>query len=301
MVLLRLLIACAAVSVSMIGCAATPSQTDMSRDQSIDQQLASDLALVGRTRVFFGHKSVGGNIVEGLQELSRMAGAPTIKLASLGSGEAPRGPVFLEAEIGENGRPLTKLDAFAEDLDRLGPGAVSVAVMKFCYLDFLADSQPDQIFAAYVERIAQLQSRYPQTVFVHVTTPLKAPEGVKGFVKKIIGRDPNADNVRRNQYNALLRRRFAKTSIYDLAALESTGRDGTRSLFQMSGHSYEQLSLDYSSDGGHLNAPGRQMAARALIDALATAVRSTPGLSARLAGTSDDEAAASGPGSPAAR
>ena len=286
LVILRLLAALPCLSVLTAGC----SSPAASQQIAMDQQLASDLTVVSRTRVFFGHQSVGGNIIDGIRQLTQTAGAP-LAILPLHSSDPSHGPMFLHAFIGENGRPSSKIDAFAAGLDRLAPDPVDVAVMKFCYVDFAADTDIQELFDAYAQRVAALQKRYPHTTFVHVTTPLKAPEGIKGWVKQLIGRGrPVDENIRRNQYNALLRRRFASHVIFDLAAVESTEPDGARSTFQARGRTYEQLASAYTSDGAHLNNNGSQVAARALIAAVASAVRSTRGVQARHRGETGSSA-----------
>ena len=240
---------------------------------SVDERLLSDLAVIGGARVYFGHQSVGGNIVAGLQDLIRDAETgPAI--VELGADAAPHGPVFLHSEIGENGRPLTKLASFEEHLEALGPDGVDVAAMKFCYLDFPKADDPSVLFDEYAARIAALRRRFPRTAFLHITAPLKASEGVKGVLKRLAGyADPVGENIRRNQFNALLRRRFESEPLFDLADVESTSADGARSRFQADGAIYEALVPDYTTDGGHLNAYGRQRAARALITSLALVLR----------------------------
>jgi hypothetical protein len=116
--------------------------------------------------------------------------------------------------------------------------------------------------------------------FVHVTVPLTTEPGLKeaakNFVKRFLGRPRSSrlDNVRRARYNELLREAYAgREPLFDLARLESTRPDGTRQLFREDGRDYEALVPAYTDDGGHLNASGRQMAARALLEFLA----STPG------------------------
>lgn len=270
--------ACLALSLLLAGCAPGTGRSTM----TADPQLMSDLALVGRARIFFGHQSVGANIIQGLEELQHETNTAGIRVVALDMHEMPAGAALVHAAIGENGHPFGKIDAFTHDLARLEE-TPDIALMKFCYLDFVGDASPDTVFAAYVDGIRRLQARYPNTVFIHVTTPLKAAEPVKGIIKVLVGRgDPKRDNVLRNQYNRLLRRRFPDPVVFDLAALESTASDSTRTTFKMSGVTYELLSPEYSSDGGHLNTVGRRAAISGFIHALANAVRATPALAARL-------------------
>jgi len=257
---------------------------DLPGSVAVDQQLESDVDLVSRARVYFGHQSVGDNIVLGLRDLT----AGRVAIAWTGerdAGKVDEEPAFRHSTIGMNGYPATKLTAFQAAVDQLNTGRrpLDIALMKFCYSDVLAQTDGAALLADYAARLSRLQARYPATLFVHVTIPLKADEGIKGLVKMLIGRGhPTDDNIQRNRYNEGLRERFRAETIFDLAAIESTGADGRRSLFQKGGATYEELALDYSSDGGHLNAHGRQRAARALVGFLAIAIRSQMPLLTRL-------------------
>jgi hypothetical protein len=269
--------------------AACSKAQDVPRNATMDEHLASDLDLIARARVYFGHQSVGDNIIAGVRDLAenRIAIAP---VADLDRQPLDQDALFLHAPIGTNGEPATKLAAFERTVDDLNVGHrhLDVAFMKFCYLDFSAGTDVAALFADYEARLSGLEARHPHTRFLHVTTPLKADEGVKGLIKTWIGRGrPTDDNIQRNRYNALLRERFGPESVFDLAAIESTRPDGSRSLFEQEGAAYEQLAADYSSDGGHLNPSGQLAAGRALVASLAAAIRSSAPAYAGLTGGGD--------------
>ena len=84
-----------------------------------------------------------------------------------------------------------------------------------------------------------LKEAYPETIFIHVTMPLTSIQtGPKAWVKKIIGRQIRGidDNIKRNQFNDMLRKEGeGKAPIFDLAKIESTLPDGTRSLSRKNG------------------------------------------------------------------
>jgi lysophospholipase L1-like esterase len=109
-----------------------------------------------------------------------------------------------------------------------------------------------------------------------VTMPLTeatAPNPVKSLVKRLIGR-PEAHelgrNVKRNRFNDLLRHEYSgKEPLFDLAGIESTRPDSSRSYFTREGLRIYTLASEYSSDGGHLNALGRRVAAAQLLSFLA--------------------------------
>jgi lysophospholipase L1-like esterase len=140
---------------------------------------------------------------------------------------------------------------------------VDVAFLKLCWVDFNDDSAhfaaggtAESLFAAYRERLGALAAAHPGVTFVHVTAPLTT--------------DAHGDaprNPRREAYNDLLRATYGGVEpVFDLALLESTDPAGAR----VSGTYGYALYPGYSSDGGHLNAAGRDEIARALVALLAT-------------------------------
>ena len=94
-----------------------------------------DLAKVSRTKVFFGHQSVGMNVLDGVPGVYAAHGmtAPPI-----GAGRYPAGQdggFVGHAFIGENEKPLLKIQDFGAKM-RSGIGEqVDVAMMKLCYVD----------------------------------------------------------------------------------------------------------------------------------------------------------------------
>jgi hypothetical protein len=230
-----------------------------------DPKLGAELrALAGRS-VFFGHQSVGGNVLEGLE---RIAAAESVPLP-VAEGR-PGAPGITHAHIGANGDPLGKLAAFAQAVD--GGGAIDVALMKFCYVDFHAGTDPAALFARYQETLAGLAARHPGTTFVHVTAPLTTIQGGwKPLVKRLLGRETSpAENARREAFNALVRRAYqGKEPLFDLARLESTRPDGGAEQISWKGQQVPVLVGGYTDDGGHLNATGQDRVARALAQYLA--------------------------------
>jgi hypothetical protein len=239
-----------------------------------DATLRADLELVAAKRIYFAHQSVGANILEGVSELAREAGVPvrivqTPRAADLGA--ATLGHFF----VPENGEPVRKLANFAA---ALGSGSrADIALIKFCYVDFDANSDPAALFARYQASIAELRERNPHTVFVHVTAPLtSAQTGIKAIVKRLLGRAPygTIENVRREQYNELVRAAYAgREPLFDLARLEATAPDGSAVTVQWQGRIAPAMASAYTDDGGHLNRTGEALAARELVKVLASAAR----------------------------
>jgi len=243
--------------------------------RAVDADLDSRLQTLSRQRVFFGHQSVGKNILEGLDDLSHEAGVP-LRIEENGSLSAPG---VVHAYLGQNTKPASKIEAFSRALDD-GPGrGAEIAFFKFCYVDFSPDTNVQQLFTAYRVALEDVRRKHPRVTLVHVTVPLTVTQtGVKASIKRLLGKAPanELENVRREAYNALLRSAYeGKEPIFDLARVESTAEDGTRSEFERDGTRHPALAPEYTDDGEHLNTQGRRRAARALVDVL-TALPARP-------------------------
>lgn len=235
--------------------------------------------------IFFGHQSVGGNILDGIGELSRGSQQRTLPVEKAAPGAAARRPLLLHDWLGENRRPESKIDAFTAAMTGELGGRVDIAFFKFCYVDIGAGTEVEDLFARYRDAMGELRALRPGVVFVHVTVPLTTNpglvDGAKNLVKRVLGRPlkSRADNVQRARYNQLVRETYGgKEPVFDLARLESTHPDGSRELFRDGGREHESLVPAYTDDGGHLNAAGRRVAAEALLEFLsALTVQSRPG------------------------
>jgi len=261
-----------AVGLGASALAAVGAVTAAAAQGGPDGTLRGELQDVARLRIFFGHQSVGGNVLDGLQRLSAAQGAPVSVRES--SQAALSGPGLAHAYLGTNGDPASKLAAF----DRaLGPSAnVEVALVKLCYVDISERTDVQQLFAAYQATVAAVRARHPGLVLVHVTTPLVADQGwLKTTAKRLLGKGNGAiaDNRRREAYNELLRKTYqGREPIFDLARLESTRPDGSPERSSYQGADVPALVPGYTDDGSHLNAAGQERAARELVRVLAGAV-----------------------------
>ena len=236
-----------------------------------DPGLRTDLERLARERIYFGHQSVGANLLEGIADLAAEQAVPVRIVRADRASDVPPA-TFGHTFVPENGAPLEKLKNFRA---ALGSAPVDVALLKFCYVDIEAGTDVRALFAAYRETLAELRRSHPATVFVHVTLPLTGePTGWKALAKRLLGRSPAgmAENLRREEYNRLLRAAFAgREPLFDLALIESTAPDGTPVRERWQGVAAPALAPQYAEDGGHLNAEGRRRAARELIAVLAGA------------------------------
>jgi hypothetical protein len=233
---------------------------------------------LAQKRIFFGHQSVGDNILEGIAELQQEHPEIELNIVETSSPDSFSEPLLAHAKVGRNREPLSKLEAFREILESGIGELVDIAILKLCFIDLDRHSVPDELFMAYEQAMTNLVSRYPRVVFVHCSLPLwSRPLGLhkqlKSWFKKLLGR-PGAlqDNAKRAEYNDLLKGRYADDAFFDIALLEARRPNGS---FDRAGKDQTpMLAREYTSDGGHLNACGRKMAAEQLLMLLARLARS---------------------------
>lgn len=220
-------------------------------------------------KIFFGHQSVGYNIVEGLEQIEKQD--PRIKLAIVEIKRASdlNKAEFAHTDIGENEDPYSKIQAFANYVEQGIGDRADIAFFKFCYVDINALSDVDKIFSEYRKTMEQLKQKYPLLIFIHATVPLsESKTTMRSLVKTMLGKEDH--NIKRNQYNDLLRKTYhGKEPLFDLAQAESTRPDGSRSTFTKNGTTYYSLAEEYSEDGGHLNELGQEAVAQQLLLLLA--------------------------------
>lgn len=244
-----------------------------------DAPLRAQLEQLAQRRVFFAHQSVGGNLIEGLQALARDNGV-ALQVRDVARDPNVPNQTFGHVFVGENGKPLAKLDEYKDRLTKQQSSPPELAMVKLCYLDFTAGTDPKVVFARYQADLAVLRATLPTTRFVHVTTPLTTIEsGPKAWLKRLIGRSPwgVVENQKREQYNQLMRSAYAgREPLFDLAKLEATAEDGSRTLTISGDTQTAALTPAYTSDGSHLNPHGERIAARGLAGVLAQALPARP-------------------------
>jgi hypothetical protein len=233
------------------------------------------------TRVWFGHQSIGRNVLEGVRALADSASGHGATIATLGdaaSVPATGAPLVVEFPIGENGFPLSKLEGFAAALDRLGPDARGVALFEYCFLDVTAATDVAALFERHRTDIAAMRAKHPGLTFVHMTVPLTVDEPLaRRMVKGILGKPTSRDaNAKRAAFNAMLRQEYAGEPTFDIARVESTLGDGSRVIVAQGADTVYALAPELSDDGAHLNAAGRRAAAAAFLATLATVVDHAP-------------------------
>jgi hypothetical protein len=234
--------------------------------------LPDAFARMSQRRIFFGHQSVGGNVLDGIAKLA--SETPGTKLEVLQSEDkaALANPGLVHAMVGHNEDPASKIAHF-EKLMTEGPGSnADVAFFKFCYVDFTPETDVEKLFSQYQASLKALKEKRPNVTFVHLTVPLTTVQtGLKGWLKNTLGSGAWGvrENMKRHQYNELLRKAYeGREPLFDLAKYESTAPDGKAEAFTRDGRSYPSLVRGYTDDGGHLNRLGQRVLAEKFVSFL---------------------------------
>lgn len=230
---------------------------------------ASAWSRLAARRIFFGHQSVGYNIMAGVGSL--LSSRPEIGLNVVES--VPTAAAgFYHGKVGRNTAPESKLDEFAGIVERAPWPDGGIAMVKLCYVDVHPGSDPEALFAAYRQKMSDLSARRPEVTFVHFTLPLTAARrSFSHWKNRLLGRATHEDvNAIRNRYNDLLLEAYEnREPVFDVARLESTLPDGSRSFLERGTERVYTLTREYTDDGGHLNAAAQRFVAERLLVFLA--------------------------------
>lgn len=232
-------------------------------------------------KIYFGHQSVGFNIMDGIKEIMKKNPAIRLNLRETKDpGEFKTG-IFAHSPNGENLHPKTKVDAFVKTMTSGLGRSVDIAFFKLCFVDINPDTDVKELFKYYKTALTSLKAKYPKVIFIHATVPLttedeqlSAADRIKDLVKKVLGRRTRAQtavlsNINKNEYNRLLRDEFRSDYIIDVEQYESTRPDGTRLISTKEGKKHFSLVPAYSSDGGHLTGIGKIAVADSVLALLA--------------------------------
>lgn len=229
---------------------------------------AAEIETVAASRTFFGHQSVGANVLMGIAAV-----APGIRMVQTSTPPAPDDAgVLAHAAVGTNGDPQSKLDAFVEIMDGGMAEAVDVAMLKFCYVDVSAATDVDALLDTYIATMEELQAKHPDVRILHATVPLVTDRDLRGLIRAMLGRDEGmgpADNIARHRFNEGLRERLGRFGdLFDIAAVEAA-MDQSPTLRRVGDDEFYVLHRSFASDPGHLNEFGARAVAAELIHVIA--------------------------------
>lgn len=231
----------------------------------------NELDVIRSKKMYFGHASIGGQILDGIRDLSKNESA-RYSLRVTVEPSALNDPGLIDYYIGPNGDPLAKVERFKnfiQSTDANGHewgNTLDIAYFKFCYVDFDENSNIDNIFDTYITTVNSIITQYPNCKFVYFTVPL---QGNLTTDRRM------AENVVRNEMNAKIRDYVQKNGgiLFDLADIESYDDQGNYQSFSYNGKTYPKawfVADNYANDGwttddgAHLNDKGKDHLARAM-------------------------------------
>jgi len=264
------------IAILVTGCNGGNMNEKKINFKSLSEVPASKWEQLSQKNIYFGHQSVGYNILDGIRDV--MKENPHIKLNIVESTDfdSQGKGAFFHSAVGENMNPSSKMKDFERIMTGSNAEKIDLAFLKFCYVDILSDSNPEKIFNEYKETIKRIENKNSKSRLIHLTAPLTTIQsGIKAWVKNILGKPLHgmSENIKRTEYNNMVVNEYdEKGSVFDLARIESTKPDGTRTSFDVNGKTYYALTPEYTYDGGHLNELSRKIVAEQLLLFLANQI-----------------------------
>ena len=248
-------------SIAILACEGKNMKESLGEQKAGESASTEIHGLTMDKRFFFGHQSVGQNIIEGIHLLTTeipVSRVDTQKMTDLNIFEKP---VIAHAQIGENGEPLSKYEEFKILLDSGIGDRVDIAGMKLCYLDISGKTDVQDLFHKYKDMVVHIKNRHPKLKIIHIATPLTVKSNpVKDLMKKIMGKENIWREANRNpiRYNNLLRAEYKNETVFNLDMIEAFGDDSPP--FETIDNNYS-LDKRFASDWGHMNDLGKKVVA----------------------------------------
>lgn len=254
------------------GCDGGPAMTERVTLPLMSDVSDTEWNKLSQKTIYFGHQSVGGNVIDGIAEVIEESDFIELDIKSAGDVQESDEVFFAHSDVGKNGDIDSKLEGFSKNIRNSFGSKADLAFLKLCFWDVRKNTNIDEVFNNYKETITDLKNEYPDVVFVHFTVPLMSySNGFIANIKRMIKPNNNdLDNIKRNKLNRLIVREYSgKEPLFDIALIESTLPDGTRAVFSSSGENYYYLPDVYTNDGGHLNEQASKYVAEQLLITLA--------------------------------
>lgn len=167
---------------------------------------------VSAKKIYFGHHSVGFNIIDGIKDLMKENSQIRINSVETNNPSDLNVPLFAHSRVGKNTDPRSKIKTFAKSMKKGIRRKADIAFFKFCYVDITAGTDIAGVFRDYKIGMSRLKAENPRTTFIHVTVPLTLTKtSFKTWIKKLIGKEDiwkYDDNIMRNEFNELLRNEY---------------------------------------------------------------------------------------------
>ena len=224
-------------------------------NEQVDQLLKE----VSMHQLYFGHQSVGFNILSGIHIWEEETGV-NLNIVESRDFANTDSASLVHFKVGRNGDPKGKIDDFVSLVDSIPGDSMAAAFFKLCYVDIMSDTDVEELFNYYKEKMYLVKERYPHLQIILVTVPVtRAQRGWKKIAKKILGRPWYGveENIKRHEFNQrMLNEMGDDFPVFDLAGLETTLPDGSTYTYKHQGNEYPAIPEFYTVDLGHLNEYG---------------------------------------------
>lgn len=267
----RIILIVIACVIFFEGCERSNMTTDKNKLSELKSTPNKKLRELSQKKIFFGHQSVGNNIIDGIKDIIIEYPELRLNIQQTSDPASYENPVFGHARVGSNLDPYSKCNEFKKILEGDIGNKIDIAFIKFCYVDVNKNTDIIQLYNYYVKTFQELQKKFPNIKFIHMTIPLTTSQqtsGIKALVKRIFKKEfwGEEDNIKRNLFNIKLISKYSKDGqVFDLAKFESEFPDGRLNIFNKCGYKYYSLITSYTDDGGHLNKVGRNAIAQRLL------------------------------------
>jgi hypothetical protein len=266
-------ILCIILALILVACKGAKMGNETVKLPSIDEISASAWQNLSQKKIYFGHQSVGENILEGINKVMRTNNSVKLNIVKTIDPELFNQPVFAHSSVGKNDDTDSKINGFAEFIQKGIGNKADIVFFKFCFWDIRRETDIKTVFNNYKTKLSELKVQYPKIKFVHFTVPLMAySNGIKDKIKRTLNMEIGSeiDNIRRNELNEMIIKEYkGKEPVFDIAQVESTLPDGRRTSFSKNENKYYYLASEYTKDGGHLNEQGSKIVAEQLLIFLA--------------------------------
>ncbi|MBC8379140.1 MAG: hypothetical protein H8E62_08200 [Planctomycetes bacterium] len=232
---------------------------------------------LAKKNIFFSHMSVGNNIMDGVEDILKQKPNLPLKTCRIENPETISNQGFCDSMLGSNANPLEKIASFQSQMQQLETPP-DIAFLKFCYVDFYVSTDAQKVFNAYQKMVRELQTDFPDTIFMHCTVPLTSePKAlkrkIKETIKSFLGKTTTIDhNKKRLEFGDMLKKTYAAETIIDITLYESTTPEGNYSFKSKNGLHVPFMVKAYTYDGGHLNEAGRERVAEQVLIQLANVI-----------------------------
>jgi len=226
------------------------------------EDMGAALEKLSTQKIYFGHQSVGYDILSGVEQWEEETGVKISKTETRDFSKT-EGASLVHFRVGENRDPYSKIEDFAVLVQQIPKDEPSVAFFKFCYIDFSPEADVDAIFKVYKEKMLALRDSSGNCRIVLCTVPVTATQkGLKALAKKILGKPLNhtRENIKREAFSEKIRTEMGEDfPVFDLARVGSTLPDGSAQTFKYKGERHPSLPNSYTRDKGHLNPQGARI------------------------------------------